>query len=437
MEDSSTGTKALKMDDTAKGRTRANTVLSLYVTMFLHTFAVFLSFDSKMLIYLKHFNGETAKYALLNAKAMTIMMGSTLILQPWLIFFCEAYGRKSLLRLSVVSSILARLADALFPRPKIIFLTTAASSLGHSALLAAQSIIGDLFAGEHQRIGGALTKMMIGPAAAMVVAPTLGSSLAMRNVRLPFILAIFAGLLEFSLVQKLPETLTSSQRVAFKDLDLRKMNPFSCFRIFSRDVRLSGLALAQFISEVTAPPLVSRTTNLVYQESFHWNLASIGRFSSIQNIIRIPGMALGGRAVEAFGEVHALLCGSSATLLHMMLDSSFVRTPFQQYVTTPLVALNGLNVASLKGLLQQAGADAGMRQAELQGCLSALQGIAMMIGGPIWAAWYAACLRKGQPRRFFNGTILCVILQTLVSQVAARLPRPSKVVSNSCSDGQR
>lgn len=279
-----------------------------------------------------------------------------------------------------------------------------------------------------------MARLMIGPAAAMIFAPTLGSSLAMRGVRLPFILAIIGGILELVLIHKLPETLAHSDRIPFKDMDLSRFNPFNFLKIFCKGPRLASLAFGQFLTECTAPPLVSRTVNLVYQESLHWNLTAVGRYSSVQNIIRIPGMALAGRVVKAVGEVRALLYGHAAIISHMILDSSFVRTSFQQYVTSPLVALNGLTVASLKGLVQQAAADVGMRQAELQGCLSALQSLAMMLGGPLWAAWYAACLKKRQPRHFFRGTMFLVILQAIVCQVAARLPRPNASSSRSCKD---
>lgn len=397
-------------------------VSSVYLLIFLHMFSTLLVIDAKTVVYLRHFKGDTARCAALSAKAGMMMMGSALLLQPWLSLLSEAYGRKSLLLLGAMWSILARVTEAVLPIPRIMFLSTATAALANGSMLGAQSAIGDIFAGDAKGAGGALAALMLGPTAASVLAPTIGSSLALRNVRLPSALAICFGLVELMLVRRLPETHVG-QRVPLSEASISKVNPLSFMRVFFQGPRLASLACAQFLAFFTDPMVVMQTSKLAYQDALNWTVADCGRYMSVVNLVSIPGMALGGRSLQTMGTGLALLSGGCASVLQKLLDSHWVQWPWQQYAATPLLAFRGLSVAALRALVQQAGVEAGMRQGELQGSLSSLMNVAVALGMPTWASWYAACARSGKPRRFFHGVAMVMLAQAVVAEVAALLQR--------------
>eukprot|EP00930_Biecheleria_cincta_P097932 TRINITY_DN89609_c0_g1_i1.p1 TRINITY_DN89609_c0_g1~~TRINITY_DN89609_c0_g1_i1.p1 ORF type:complete len:433 (+),score=68.38 TRINITY_DN89609_c0_g1_i1:44-1342(+) len=400
---------------------RARTLKIIYVSLWLHLTSLMATMDSKMLIYLQRYRGDTARYARTNSRGLVAMMASSAILAPLFTVLSEAHGRKPLLLLGAIWSLLMRILDFSFPVPSVIFFTTAASALASATMQGCMSAFTDLFPGDLTGAAGAMAGFQAAAATSSIIAPVLGSTLAAQNRRLPLFLCVVLTFLEVVLLRMVPETLAEEQRIPMKEASWKKTNPVSFLRIFGTSSRLASLCFVQALSYMSEPMVLNRTFALVHQQSLGWNVAQCGRYMSLSAAVAIPSFAMAGHIVKAMGSVAALGIGNSVLAFNYVLEAAWVRTPWQQFATLPFVAAKGMSTASLSALVMQAGQDAGMRQGELRGCLQSLQNISIAVASPIWAWWYAVCLRAGKPRRFFAAVAMAVLSQGLIGQLAVRI----------------
>mmetsp|Transcript_113183 Transcript_113183/g.315141 ORF Transcript_113183/g.315141 Transcript_113183/m.315141 type:complete len:111 (-) Transcript_113183:94-426(-) len=84
--------------------------------------------------------------------------------------------------------------------------------------------------------------------------------------------------------------------------------------------------------------------------------------------------------------------------------------------------VQGSILVGFQALLLEAGARAGIGQAELRGCLMSSAQVTMLVASTLWARWYAVCVRTKKPRRFFLGIAVVRAVQLAAATLAARLP---------------
>jgi len=380
--------------------------------------------DSKLTIHLRHYGGDSAKYALAMAFGTQVNKVLGLVQVPLLAAFSEARGRKALMILGAAWALILRTADFAVPRHRVLYATTMATSLTTATMQGLQTSIADLFPGDARSAGGAIASLQIGKVCAEILTPTLSASLSARSLRLPMLLSVLMSALELGLLALVPETLPEAKRVPLASAKIQSTNPLAFIGVFMRGPQLAALAVAHVIFYMTEPMNLKRTDVLVLRESLGWKGPDCGRYASMKSAFAIlPGYFVAANAVRRIGTAPSFLLSGSAAALHHTLDS-MVAKPWQQFAIMPLLATRGMSTASLNALLLQAGADAGMRHGELRGCLESLKNVTAIVCAPLWAWWYGVCLRAGNTRRFFAGTAFAILVQVLMGQLAAALPPP-------------
>merc|ERR1719230_1992166 len=101
-------------------------------------------------------------------------------------------------------------------------------------------------------------------------------------------------------------------------------------------------------------------------ESLGWDLVQATQFVSYSNAAQVPGLALSGRAIKAFGGSAGAFVSALAAVAQHVLEAVWVKSPAQQFSLLPLFALRGLGKPGVEVMLMQAGEEAGMGRAELR-----------------------------------------------------------------------
>lgn len=410
----------------AKTEKRESMLRLLLVIFMLHMSSIMVTIDSRMMVYLNAFKGDTARVASTNAKGMMMMLGSNLILTPLISIFSQAQGRWPVMFIGGFSHIIMQIINLISPTPGVVLATTGASAICTVTMLGAMQAIGDVFAGDPQAAGAAMAKVQAGQLAASVFSPFLGAALAARGVRVPLVCGVALSAAELVLVRQLPETLPEAQMRPMGDANWAAAQPLGFLKLFLRGPRLAALALVHLITEITDPLVMNRTASLVHMESLGWSVANCGGYTSISSAVAVPGYVFAGRVLKAIGTVPALAMSGIGIALHHFLEGGWVSQAWQQFALLPLLLTRGSTTASLQALLMETGLKAGFVQGELRGYLQSMKYLAGVLGFPLWAALFARSVQNKVPRQFFLGLATLVAVQMAAGQVAATLPKPEE-----------
>lgn len=377
--------------------------------------------DAKMLVYLRDYNGDTAKYTYVTSRLYVICYGTCMAVSPLLGQLADTKGRVPVMRFCAFWNLLLRVADIARPRATTAITTTllAPPIMGLSQLL--NTGIGDLFPGDPKGAGGAMARLQIGQVAGLLVFPYVGAVLAARDLRLPLAVSALFAVVTVLLAIRVPETLPPEKRSP--KIDLKKITPLAPFRLFLYGPKLALVTLAQILLGFLDPMLfLSRYNVLLNMPTLGWTIVECGRFTSLGNACSIPGLYGAGRSVKALGAIPCLLLGAGAIVCEHLLEALWVVRPGQLFFTLPLYAFRGMNTAALSTVFLEAGEAAGLRQAELLGCQQGLTMFVWAAGGVVWASWYDRVLKTGKPRNFYLGPAAVAAAQLLAGLLSAALP---------------
>ncbi|MBS0362880.1 MAG: TCR/Tet family MFS transporter [Proteobacteria bacterium] len=222
-----------------------------------------------------------------------------------------------------------------------------------------------------------------------LLGPTLGGFLGDINIRLPFFVA--AGLTALNWLYGLlilPESLPRERRLA--RFDWSRANPVGSLRLLQAHPGLLSLAGVGFLFQLAQ--IVLPTIFVLYTTwRYHWTLSMLGLTFPLTGIMGvIVQMGLVGPAVKRFGERRLVLIGCAAGALGFAWYA-FASVGWMYLLGAPIFAFSGFLMPGVQGLMSQRVPP--NQQGQLQGANQGLQGIAGIIGPPIYGLSFAFAVR--------------------------------------------
>ena len=231
--------------------------------------------------------------------------------------------------------------------------------------------------------------------AGFVVGPALGGFLGEYWLRLPFLAAAALALVNVAFgLFVLPESLTKDKR---RSLTWARANPFSLLAGIAGDRALGRMAVAWSCSWIGLGAVQSSLV-LFTGYRFGWGpqlngfvLAGIGVSQAV-----VEGLLL-RHIVARLGQYRSALLGYAAAAVGYVL----LALAFEGWAVAPavvLIALGGLAIPSLRSMVSERGA--ANSQGEMQGVLSAVEGLTAIVAPLLTAGLFFVFTQKGFPVHF-------------------------------------
>lgn len=306
------------------------------------------------------------------------------VFSPVLGVISDRVGRRPVILLSNVGLGLDYIVMALAPTIGWLFLGRIISGITAASLTTAMAYISDVTVSEKR--AGAFG--MIGAAFGLgfIIGPALGGWLGAIDPRLPFWVAGGLSLLNAAYgFLVLPESLGEERRKAFT---FRRANPVGSLVLLRSHPELFRLAVIQFIGYTAHEVVQVYVLYAIYR--YAWNEKTVGlslAFVGVCTVLISAGMVR--PFVARMGERRTLYIGQCLGAVGMVVMG---------WATGGLVFMVGvtiMNFWSLSGPATQ-----GMmthrvgpsEQGELQGAVSSLRAIAMLLGPGLFSFLFAWCI---------------------------------------------
>ncbi len=310
------------------------------------------------------------------------------------------------------SPVLGSLSDAIGRRPVLLvslfvmaldYLVMALA--GSLWLLLAGRIVGGITAATQATAGAYIADIskphekaanfgLIGAAfgAGFVLGPLMGGLLAEMGTRAPFYAAAALAAMNFVLGWLvMRETVTKRTRRPF---DWRRANPFGAFRAMARIPGIAPLLWVYFLYSVAIyvyPAIWPYFT----AERFGWSPQVIGLSLGIYGICMalVQGWIL-RHSVRWVGERGSVLWGQAFDLVSFGILGVIANGTLALFLI-PVSALGALVQPALQGIMSRAVAD--NQQGELQGVMTAVHALSMIISPLMMSATFAHFTRQDAP----------------------------------------
>ena len=331
------------------------------------------------------------------------------IMGPILGALSDRFGRRPVILGSLAIYSLDFLLLAIAPTLGVLMLARIISGAFSATFSTANAYIADVSPPEKRAANFGLMGAAFG--LGFIVGPLIGGLIGSAfGTRAPFFFV--AGLGALNLIYGvffLPETLKPENRRKF---EWRRANAFGSFAQFSKYPIILPIALAIFLYQTghwTFPSVWAYFAGEQYGWSAReiaYSLTFVGVTSAIVQggLVRI--------AVKKLGEATAGILGMVVALATYPFYA-FAPEPWMVYGLIALGALAGLTMPALEGVMSRT--LPANSQGELQGAITAIMGLSMIIGPYVMTQTFAAFTEPGQP--IYLGPIL-------VSQAGAPIYLP-------------
>ena len=308
------------------------------------------------------------------------------------------------------SPVLGSLSDAIGRRP-VLLVSLFVMALDYLVMALAGSlwllllgrIVGGITAATHSTAGAYIADIskphekaanfgLLGAAfgAGFVLGPLMGGLLGEMGTRAPFYAAAGLAALNFALGWfVMRETVTDDTRRAF---DWRRANPFGAFRAMARIPGIAPLLWVYFLYSV-AIYVYPAIWSYFSAERFGWQPQVIGLSLGIYGICMalVQGWLL-RHSVRWVGERGTVLWGQMFDFIAFGV-LAFIVNGTLALALIPISALGALVQPALQGIMSRAVAD--NQQGELQGVMTAVHALSMIISPLMMSATFAHFTRDG------------------------------------------
>jgi DHA1 family tetracycline resistance protein-like MFS transporter len=329
--------------------------------------------------------GDSAHAAAIYGAFGTVFAAMQFLFSPLLGELSDRFGRRRVILISNLGLGLDYVVMALAPSIGWLFAGRVVSGICASTFSAASAYIADVTPPEKRAESFGLLSAAFG--LGFVIGPAVGGLLGAASPRLPFWVAAALSIANASYgLFVLPESLAIERRSV---LDWRRANPLGALAFLRRHGGVLGIAAVVFIGGVAhevQPSMWVLYTDYRYgwdARMVGWTLAAVGLLSAAVGggLVRVSAARLGERKSMLLG----LVFGASGFAIYGLAP-----TGLWFCAGLPVVALWGLSGPAAQSLMTQR-VDPS-EQGRLQGAISALQGIAFMIGPAIFTATFAGAI---------------------------------------------
>ncbi len=329
------------------------------------------------------------------------------LVAPLLAALSDRFGRRPVILLSVTGLGLDNLLLVFAPNLWWLFAGRLVAGATSANVAAATAYIADVSKPEDRpRLFGLIGATF---GAGFVVGPALGGLLGAHGLRLPFLAAALLALLNalFGLFV-LPESLPRDRR---RPIEWAKANPFGLLAMVMRDRALGRLAVAWSCSWIGLGAIQSSLV-LFTGQRFGWGaqlngllLAGVGLSQAVvEGLLLRPVIGrLGERRVAIAGYVF----GAAGYATLSMAFTGWMITP-----AVVLMALGGLATPSVRAMVS--GRQDAQHQGEMQGVLSAVEGLTAVFAPILTATLFYAAVSHGFPGAPFAAAALCAVAAGLL-----------------------
>jgi DHA1 family tetracycline resistance protein-like MFS transporter len=331
--------------------------------------------------------GDTADASVWNVVFATTWGAMQFVVGPILGVLSDRVGRRTVLLISNFGLAVDFLFMAFAPNLWWLYVGRVLNGMTAASFSTGGAYVADITAPEHRAKNfGLLTSAF---SCGFLVGPTLGGFLGDMNIRLPFLVA--AGLTAlnwFYGLLILPESLPPERRIP--RYDWRRANPLGSLRLLQSHPGLLSLAGVGFLFQL-AQIVLPQVFVLYTTWRYHWSLSMLGLTFPLTGIMGvIVQMFLVGPAVARFGERRLVLIGCAAGALGFAWYGT-APNGIAYLLGAPLFAFSGFLMPGVQGLMSQRVPP--NHQGQLQGANQSLQGIAGIIGPPLFGLTFAFSVR--------------------------------------------
>ena len=305
---------------------------------------------------------------------------------PFLGNLSDRYGRRPLLLLSILGLGMDFLLHALAPTLAWLFLGRLLAGFCGASWVIANAFIADITAPEDR--GRAFGLMGAAFGLGFVIGPAVGGLLGEFGPRVPFYVA--AAVSGLNLIYGwfvLPETLAPENRRPF---DWRRANPFGAFKVFRSYPGVLPLCgvLGMFFFFTSVYPAIWPFWGMA---NFGWSEAMVGLTLAVFGIIMAAFQGgLTGPAVKRWGEYRVAVIGLAAASL-AGFGYGMVGSLTMVVVLMIVHGPEGFVHPMLTAILSQTVPENA--QGELQGGISAITNLAMLVGTVVFAQIFGWFMR--------------------------------------------
>ncbi len=390
--------------------------LFILITVLLDSIGIGLIFPVMPALLRQMTGGSLAQAAVWGGTLATSFAVMQLLFGPVVGNLSDRYGRRPVLLTALAVMTVDYLIMALAGTLWLLFLGRLMSGIAAATQSTASAYMADISPPEQRARNFGLIGACLG--AGFIFGPALGGLLAAIDIRAPFYGAALmaAANLAFGAIV-LPETVTDRIRRPFS---WARANPLASFRAIAR---LPGLwrLLAVFFVLAVANYVYPAIWSYFGAARFGWTTTMIGVSLSIYGLaMALIQATLIGPVIRRIGEHRAVLAGMLIDIV-ALLFYGFVTNPILALALTPVAALGGLVGPSLQSVLSRAAPENA--QGELQGVLSSLNALAMILSPMVMTSTFSAFTSASAPIYAPGAPFLLSALLT-VACVALHVARP-------------
>ena len=397
---------------------RRAAVIFILVTVTLDMLAIGLIAPVLPKLVLDFLGGDAPNAAKMFGIFGTVFALMQFLFSPVLGVLSDRFGRRPVVLLSNLGLGLDYIVMALAPTIGWLFLGRMISGITAASISTGMAYIADIVPREKR--AGAFGLIGAAFGVGFVLGPALGGILGNANPRLPFWVA--AGLSLANWVYGfffVPESLPLERRKAFT---LRRANPVGSLVLLRSHPELLQLATIQFIGYLAHEVFNVWALYAIYR--YAWSAGSIGTSLALAGICTAVISAGFVRPIVArIGERRTLYLGQFFGGLGVLM-AGLARSGAVYLGSIPIISIWNISSPAANGMMTHRVSES--EQGELQGAISSLRAIAMMLGPGLFTFTFAFFIDPQKGWNFPGAPwYLGAFLLFVAAAMSTRIPRVS------------
>ena len=400
-------------------RPRKAALIFILITVTLDMLALGLIAPVLPKLVLNFLGGDASNAAKMFGIFGTVFALMQFLFSPVLGVLSDRFGRRPVILLSNLGLGLDYIVMALAPTIGWLFLGRMISGITAASIATGMAYIADIVPREKR--AGAFGLIGAAFGVGFVLGPALGGILGDANPRLPFWVAgglsLANWLYGFFFV---PESLPLDRRKGFT---LRRANPLGSLMLLRSHPELFQLATIQFTGYLAHEVFNVWALCAIYR--YAWSAGSIGTSLALAGICTaVISAGLVRPIVAHLGERRTLYLGQFFGGLGVLM-AGVARSGALYLGSIPVISIWNISSPAANGMMTHRVSES--EQGELQGAISSLRAIAMMLGPGLFTFTFALFIDQkkgwnipGAP--FYLGAALLFLAMTLATRIP-RLPR--------------